>query len=90
MKFWEVKLPNKIYNLDYEVLTTNQDDETKKLIQHLGLDWEKNACHLKIIEGVLLQRLTCKLGIKFTKVVRSNGKNINHSLMEHLIILTIN
>jgi len=43
MEFWEMKLPNRTYNLDYELLTTNQDDETKKLIQHLGLNWE-NKC----------------------------------------------
>ena len=43
MEFWETMLPNRIYNLDYELLTTNQEDETKKLIQHLGLDWE-NEC----------------------------------------------
>ena len=38
-----MKLPNRIYNLDYELLTTNNNDETKNLIQHLGLDWE-NQC----------------------------------------------
>jgi len=43
MEFWEMKLPNRIYNFDYELLTTNQDDETKKLIQHLGLDWDKKC-----------------------------------------------
>jgi Tfp pilus assembly protein PilF len=43
LEFWEMKLPNRIYNLDYELLTTNQDDETKKLIQHLGLDWESKC-----------------------------------------------
>jgi len=31
-----------------------------------------------------------KLGKKLTKVAWSNEKNMNHSLMEHLIILTIN
>ena len=43
LEFWEIKLPNRIYNLDYERLTTNQGDETKKLIQHLGLDWDENC-----------------------------------------------
>ena len=38
-----MKLPNRIYNLDYELLTTNQDDETKKLIQHPDLDWESKC-----------------------------------------------
>ena len=43
LKFWEMKLPSRIYNLDYELLTTNQDDETKKLIQNLDLDWESKC-----------------------------------------------
>ena len=30
--------------------------------------------------------ITCKLGKKFTKVVWSNGKNMNHSLMEYLMV----
>ena len=33
----------KFINLDYEQLTTDQESETKKLIQYLGIDWE-NAC----------------------------------------------
>jgi len=40
MEFWEIHLANRIYNLDYELLTINQEDETKKLIRYLGLDWE--------------------------------------------------
>ena len=30
--------------------------------------------------------ITFRLGKNFTKVVRSNGKNMNHSLMEHLMV----
>ena len=30
--------------------------------------------------------ITCKLGKNFTKVVPSNGKNMNHSVMEHLMV----
>ena len=43
MEFWELQLPNRIYNLDYELLTANQEDETKKVVQYLGLSWE-NEC----------------------------------------------
>jgi tetratricopeptide (TPR) repeat protein len=43
MEFWEMQLDNKIYNIDYESLTINQEEETKKLIQHLGLNWEKEC-----------------------------------------------
>ena len=40
MEFWEKKLIDRIYNLDYELLTINQEDETKKLIKYLGLNWD--------------------------------------------------
>jgi len=30
--------------------------------------------------------ITFRLGKKFIKVVRSNGENINHSLIEHLMV----
>ena len=43
IEFWEGQLPNRIYNFDYELLTTNQEEETKNLIRYLGLDWE-NEC----------------------------------------------
>ena len=43
MKFWHQALPHKIYDLNYEVMTEHQEEETRKLIGHLGLDWD-DAC----------------------------------------------
>ena len=43
MKFWENSLTKRIYNLDYEILTTNQENETRILIDYLGLDWDKDC-----------------------------------------------
>jgi hypothetical protein len=43
MQFWQASYSNRIYNLNYEHLTTDQDVETKNLIQHLNLEWE-DAC----------------------------------------------
>jgi hypothetical protein len=40
MDFWRARFPNQIYDLDYEVLTENQEEETRKLIKYCGLDWE--------------------------------------------------
>ena len=40
MDFWEQQYGAQIYHLDYERLTIEQEPETKKLIKHLGLDWE--------------------------------------------------
>ena len=43
MEFWDDLYGNHIYQLDYDRLTVEQEIETKKLIEHLGLEWE-HAC----------------------------------------------
>ena len=43
MEFWHKKYPKKIYILDYEKLTTNQESESKKLVEYCGLGWDKNC-----------------------------------------------
>jgi len=40
MEFWYKKYPKKIYILDYEKLTTNQEKISRELINFIGLDWE--------------------------------------------------
>ncbi len=40
MAFWNEKYPGQVYDLNYEALTEHQEDETRKLIEHVGLDWE--------------------------------------------------
>lgn len=45
IRYWHQVLPNRIYDLDYELLTENQEKETRKLIAHLELGWN-NACLL--------------------------------------------
>jgi len=43
MDFWHNLYPNKIYDLCYEDLTNNQENETKKLLEYCDLDWDKNC-----------------------------------------------
>ena len=43
IEFWINALGEKIYNLDYELLTVNQEDETRQLIDYLGLDWDEKC-----------------------------------------------
>ena len=40
MQYWHQALPNRIYDLDYEALTERQEEETRNLINHLGLVWD--------------------------------------------------
>ena len=43
MDFWDLQYSDKIYHLDYDKLTLEQELETKKLIKYLELDWEDNC-----------------------------------------------
>jgi len=43
MNFWNSLYPDSIYNLSYEKLTSNQEVETRKLIEFCELDWENNC-----------------------------------------------
>ena len=40
MQFWQGHYGGRIFDLNYDNLTINQEDETRKLIQYLGLEWE--------------------------------------------------
>ena len=43
MEFWAKRLSKRIYNLDYELLTVNQESETRQLIDYLSLDWDEKC-----------------------------------------------
>ena len=43
MSFWHDLYPGKVYDLNYEDLTTNQEDETRKLLEYCDLDWDENC-----------------------------------------------
>ena len=43
ISLWHHALPNRIYDLQYERLTENQEEETRELINYLGLEWDA-AC----------------------------------------------
>jgi len=43
MKFWNDKLHNDIFNINYEQLVTNNEAETKDLIKFCDLDWDENC-----------------------------------------------
>ena len=40
MKFWQGYYGDRIYNMNYENLIIDQENETRQLIRYLGLDWE--------------------------------------------------
>ena len=43
MDFWHKKFPNRIFDISYECLTENQEQETRELINYCELEWD-NEC----------------------------------------------
>ena len=43
MSFWHQLFPRKIYDICYEDLTTNQEEETRKLLKYCELEWDDNC-----------------------------------------------
>ena len=43
MNYWHDLYPGKIYDISYEDLTSNQEKETRKLIEYCDLNWDQNC-----------------------------------------------
>ena len=43
MDFWHQLFPDRIYDMCYEDLTTNQEEETRKLLEYCELEWDDNC-----------------------------------------------
>ncbi len=43
MEFWRQKFPQRIYDLNYEALTEDQEKETRRLLEYCGLSWEEQC-----------------------------------------------
>jgi len=43
MAFWHELFPNQIYDISYENLTNNQEEESRKLLNFCELEWDKNC-----------------------------------------------
>ena len=43
MKLWQSRYSDRIYNLNYEDLVNDQENQTRKLITYLGLKWEDSC-----------------------------------------------
>ena len=43
MGFWRDLYPNQIYDISYEDLTSNQEVETRKLLDYCELQWDENC-----------------------------------------------
>ncbi|WP_424929612.1 tetratricopeptide repeat-containing sulfotransferase family protein [Amaricoccus tamworthensis] len=47
MKFWHEKFPGQVYDLNYQALTENQEEESRKLLEFCGLEWEDQVLNFQ-------------------------------------------
>ena len=71
MEFWANSLEDRIYNLDYELLTVNQESETRRLIDYLGWDW--NETHLSPQDNTRRVKTASNTQIRKKSVSRQFG-----------------
>jgi len=43
MRHWDTQLPGRVLRVDYEELVLNQETQSRRIVEHCGLDWEP-AC----------------------------------------------
>jgi len=43
MNFWSKQFKDKIYNLDYEKIVNNSEDEIKKMINYCDIEWDESC-----------------------------------------------
>ncbi len=65
MIFWHELFPNKIYDICYEDLTTNQEEEVKKLLEYCELDWDDNCLNFHKNKRAVKTTSSLQVGEKF-------------------------
>ena len=83
MTLWQSDYGDRIINLNYEKLTTNQESETRKLIDYLGLDWEE-AClsphkNKRIVKTASQQQVRQKVYQGSSEAWRKFEPYLNHA-----------
>lgn len=53
MQFWRERFPGRIYDLSYEMLTENQEEETRKLLDYCGLEWDERCLEFEKTERII-------------------------------------
>ena len=77
ISFWHSKLPNYIYNIEYDKLVNNPQEEVQKILNYLDLPWNesclnhhKNKRSIKTASSVQARKPIYKSGINSSEVYR--------------------
>ncbi len=53
MSFWRQRLPGRVLELGYEALISDQEGETRRLLDHCGLPWDERCLRFHEIAGAV-------------------------------------
>ncbi len=83
MSFWHTKIPNYIYDCEYEELVNNQASETRKIINFCNLDWEDD-CMDFTKKGSPIKTVSIA---QARKPIYKSSVNLNENYKGHLSFL---
>lgn len=75
MKFWHRKFPGRICDVNYEQLTENQERETRRIISHIGLDWQDDCLDFHKNERAVITSSTVQVRQKIYRGSSSQWKH---------------
>jgi len=83
MDFWYQRYNDRIYNLDYDMLTEDQEPETRRLIEHLQLSWQ-DAClapnkNKRVVKTASQQQIRQKVYKGSSQAWRQYEPFLNHA-----------
>ena len=83
MAFWHTKIPNYVYDCNYEELVNNQEAETRKIINFCNLDWE-DGCLNFTKKGSPIKTVSIA---QARKPIYSSSVNLNENYKDYLPFL---
>lgn len=81
MKFWKDNIPNFIYDIEYENLVSNQDDEIKNLINFCDLEWDPSCLNHHKNSKTPIQTVSVS---QARKPIYKTSINLNNNYKKHL------
>ncbi len=76
---WQQEYPHSFYTLNYETLTENQEEETRKLLEYCGLDFEESCLNFHENKNII----TTASSLQLRQEMYQNSSNEWKKYKEH-------
>jgi Tfp pilus assembly protein PilF len=87
MKYWHTIMPGKIFDISYEDIVADNNSQARKLIKHIGLDWEDNCDSFEYNHSAVVTASAAQVREKIHNRSVGRWKNYEEQLAPTLDIL---